>query len=208
MDPISLAAALIVVATPGPKPPGLQIFQTETAVVEKVEKQEIEVKQLSVKEKIEQNFYKCDETTEWIRADNAKCLPKPVVKAAPTPEHRESRKSRESYVKQSPSVPVSSPGNTYSRGYCTWWVKSQRPDIPNGLGNANTWYSRAASLGMAVGSSPRVGAVATTTRGAYGHVSLVLKVEGGRILVSEMNTKGWNVSSTGWYPSSDYVYIY
>jgi surface antigen len=103
-------------------------------------------------------------------------------------------------------------GNMYANdmtpGYCTFWAKSQRPDLPTGLGNANTWYSRASAWGLPVGSTPRVGAVATTTRGAEGHVSIVEKIKGSQIYVSEMNVQGWNVLSYAWYPSGDYLYIY
>src|SRR5690606_9688951 len=37
------------------------------------------------------------------------------------------------------STPASSAGNTYAYGYCTWWVKTKRPDLPNQLGNAGAW---------------------------------------------------------------------
>jgi surface antigen len=98
--------------------------------------------------------------------------------------------------------------NDMTPGYCTHWAKSQRPDLPTGLGNANTWYSRARDMGLSVGSTPKVGAVATTTRGAEGHVSIVEKVKGNMIYVSEMNVQGWNVLSYAWYPASDYLYVY
>lgn len=99
-------------------------------------------------------------------------------------------------------------GNDQYKGYCTWHVMNLRPDLPRGLGNANTWFARAQAFGLPTGSEPRVGAVATTTRGSLGHVSYVLKVEGGRIYVSEMNVVGWNIQSNAWYPASDYLYIY
>ena len=56
--------------------------------------------------------------------------------------------------------------NDMTPGYCTFWAKSQRPDLPTGLGNANTWYARASAWGLQVGSEHRVGAVATTKLGA------------------------------------------
>lgn len=101
-----------------------------------------------------------------------------------------------------------SQANDMTPGYCTFWAKSQRPDLPTGLGNANSWYSRASAWGLPVGSTPRVGAVATTTRGAEGHVSIVEKISGSQIYVSEMNVQGWNVLSYAWYSSGDYLYIY
>lgn len=97
-------------------------------------------------------------------------------------------------------------GNTYTPGYCTWYVKNQRPDIPNGLGNANTWYSRARSMGLSTGTSPRVGAVAVTK--AYMHVALVIGVNGNSVTVREMNYKGLYVVSTRTTSASEFNYIY
>lgn len=106
--------------------------------------------------------------------------------------------------------PVYDGGNTYDYGYCTWYVKNRRgASLPNGLGNANTWYSRAAGMGMAVGSTPRPGAVGTTTRGSLGHVVYVESVNGdGTINISEMNYKGWGVTSHRTTSASEFVYIY
>ncbi len=99
-------------------------------------------------------------------------------------------------------------GNGYSYGYCTWYVKNKRPDLPNNLGNANTWYARAASQGYSVGYTPRVGAVAEATTG-YMHVAYVTAVHGdGTITVSEMNFRGWNVVSSRRVPANQFRYIY
>ncbi len=120
-----------------------------------------------------------------------------------------SQQSTSSSVRNTSSPRGSSSGNLYGYGYCTWYVKNQRPDLPNNLGNANTWYSRAAAQGMAVGSTPRVGAVATTTSGALGHVAYVTAVNGdGTVTVSEMNWKAWNVRSSRVAPASSFMYIY
>jgi surface antigen len=105
-------------------------------------------------------------------------------------------------------APQGNSGNDMDYGYCTWFVKNLRPDLPKGLGNANTWYARASAWGLPVGSVPRVGAVATTTRGYYGHVSLVTGIEGDLIHVTEMNVAGFGVQSNGTYPASEYLYIY
>lgn len=101
-------------------------------------------------------------------------------------------------------------GNGYDYGYCTWYVKNRRgASIPNNLGNANTWYSRAASMGMAVGTEPRAGAVGTTTRGGLGHVVYVESINGdGTINISEMNYKGWGIKSSRTTSASEFVYIY
>ncbi len=109
-------------------------------------------------------------------------------------------------------VPLRSYGgvNTYDYGYCTWYVKNRRgASLPNNLGDANTWYSRAAAMGMAVGSTPKPGAVGTTTAGAWGHVVYVEKVLGnGKVLISEMNYKGFAVQSTRTVSASEFLYIY
>lgn len=100
-------------------------------------------------------------------------------------------------------------GNTYSPGYCTFYVKHRRPDMPNSLGNANTWYARASALGMSVGSTPQAGAVGTTTRGSSGHVVIVESVNGnGTITISEMNREGWNVISSRTASANEFLYIY
>lgn len=99
----------------------------------------------------------------------------------------------------------SSAGNTYSPGYCTWYAKNRRPDLPNSLGNANTWVARAAALGIPTGSTPRAGAV-----GQQGmHVVYVESVNGdGTVTISEMNYEGWNVVSQRTVPASSFQYIY
>lgn len=100
-------------------------------------------------------------------------------------------------------------GNTYTAGYCTWYVKNQRPDIPNGLGNANMWLRNARAAGMSTGSQPRVGAVAQTTAYGYGHVAIVTAVHGnGTITVSEMNFTGFNQVSSRTVSASSFNYIY
>lgn len=101
-------------------------------------------------------------------------------------------------------------GNTYDYGYCTWYVKNKRGNsIPNSLGNANTWFSRAQAAGMATGYAPRVGAVGTTTRGALGHVVYVEAVNGdGTITISEMNAPQWGVATSRTASASEFSYIY
>ncbi len=101
-------------------------------------------------------------------------------------------------------------GNGYDYGYCTWYVKNRRgASIPNNLGNANTWYSRAAAAGMAVGTEPRAGAVGTTTRGSLGHVVYVESVNAdGSVNISEMNYKGFGIQSSRTASASEFVYIY
>lgn len=101
-------------------------------------------------------------------------------------------------------------GNTYDYGYCTWYVKNRRgASLPNQLGNANTWYSRAAAMGMSVGSVPQAGAVGTTTRGALGHVVYVESVNAdGSINISEMNAPTWGATTYRTASAGEFMYIY
>lgn len=99
----------------------------------------------------------------------------------------------------------SSAGNTYTRGYCTWYAKSKRPDLPNNLGNADTWAARAAAQGIPTGSTPRAGAIGQ--RGM--HVVYVERVNAdGSVFVSEMNYVGFNVVSSRTVPGNYFYYIY
>lgn len=97
-------------------------------------------------------------------------------------------------------------GNTYTAGYCTWYVKNRRPDIPNMLGDAISWVSSARARGMATGSTPRVGAV-----GQQGnHVVYVEAVDSksGMVTISEMNYKGLYIINQRTVPASSFTYIY
>ncbi len=103
--------------------------------------------------------------------------------------------------------------NGYDYGYCTWYVKVRRPDLPSNLGNASTWKSLASRAGFAVGNTPQAGAVIwTPPRDYYGHVGYVESVNAdGSVNVSEMNTRGWAVRSTKTLSPEDaarYSYIY
>lgn len=108
------------------------------------------------------------------------------------------------------AAPVYDGSNTYDYGYCTWYVKNRRgASIPNMLGNANTWYSRAAAAGMAVGSTPRAGAVGTTTRGSLGHVVYVESVNpDGSANISEMNAPVFGGVTYRTAAASEFLYIY
>lgn len=95
-------------------------------------------------------------------------------------------------------------GNTYTPGNCTWYAKNRRPDLPNNLGNAYTWVSRAAAQGIPTSSTPRVGAVGQ----AGNHVVYVESVNGdGTVTISEMNRTALYVISTRTVPASYFQYI-
>lgn len=98
-----------------------------------------------------------------------------------------------------------SAGNTYTAGYCTWYAKERRPDLPNSLGNADTWVARAQAMGYATGSAPSPGAI-----GQQGmHVVYVESVNGdGTVTISEMNYQGLYVTSSRTAPAGNFTYIY
>lgn len=101
----------------------------------------------------------------------------------------------------------STDGNGYTYGYCTYYVKNRRPDIPNSWGNADTWDDYAPGSGYKVGDKPKAGAIGVTR--AYMHVVYVEKVnKDGTILVSEMNYEGFNVISSRVANASEFRYIY
>lgn len=88
-------------------------------------------------------------------------------------------------------------GNPMVPGQCTWyawwWRYTHGMALPGGptLGSANTWASRAAALGYTVNRTPSYGAVFQTNSGWYGHVGIVVGVNGdGSIIVREMNYGG------------------
>lgn len=100
-------------------------------------------------------------------------------------------------------------GNTYDFGYCTWYVKSRRPDIPNSWGNASEWLGNAQAMGWATGSVPKSGAIGQTSGGSLGHVVYVEGVNGdGTVSISEMNYQGWNIRSTRVVGAAAFTYIY
>ncbi len=143
-------------------------------------------------------------------------LPEVVVAALPV-EAPIAAKPAVATSKKAPAPKKASPvsvskgavaGNTYAPGYCTWYIKNIRPDIPNNLGNANTWVARAASQGMATGSVPRVGAIAQAKQSV--HVAYVQRVNGdGTIFISEMNFNGGLfIVHTRTVPASNFLYIY
>ena len=103
-----------------------------------------------------------------------------------------------------------SAGNLYTAGNCTWYAKSRRPDLPNNLGNANTWYSNARAQGWSVGLTPKKGAVATSTAGWLGHVAYVEGVspDGLSVYISEMNAPIFNHVSRRTAHYTEFQYIY
>lgn len=108
-------------------------------------------------------------------------------------------------VAKAPSYNVSSAGNTYAYGWCTWYVKSRKPSLPNNLGHAGAWVGNAAAHGYATGSTPVPGAI-----GAAGnHVVYVESVNGNMVTISEMAYAGGvGVQNFRTVPASSFYYIY
>lgn len=85
------------------------------------------------------------------------------------------------------------PWGMYKRqcvSYTAWKVANSGRYMPywGGYGNANQWDDNARRTGIPVDGNPRVGDIAQTDNGPYGHVMYVEAVlDGGRILVSQYN---------------------
>jgi len=100
--------------------------------------------------------------------------------------------------------------NGYDYGWCTWHAANRRAEtgrpLPTNLGNAITWYSRAAGSGMGVGAAPQAGAVAWHNNiGGLGHVAFVETVnEDGSLLISDMNYPSWGRVTYRTVPASEY----
>lgn len=167
------------------------LIVTETPIV-----QQVEPPQPTIEEKIAQNFYKCDTDTQWIRKDTAECKPK----AQSTP-HKAQRPVK-SAVKYATSDNTA--GNTYSYGYCTWYVKNRLSWVQNGWGDARSWATNARNAGFTVSSTPIIGSVATKSN----HVAVVESISGDQITISEMNYQGWNISSSRAIPITGWQFIY
>jgi N-acetylmuramoyl-L-alanine amidase len=107
------------------------------------------------------------------------------------------RNAYSSYISAANFRAIYGAGNGYDYGWCTWHAANRRNQIgrplPTNLGNAITWYSRAAGSGLPVSDTPQAGAVVWHANiGGLGHVAFVEKVnEDGSLLVSDMNYPIW-----------------
>lgn len=88
-----------------------------------------------------------------------------------------------------------SSNNAYPYGWCTYYVATRRY-VPARWGDAKSWLSSARASGYATGSEPAAGAIVVTGESWYGHVAYVESVNGGSITISEMNYKGWGITSS------------
>jgi surface antigen/peptidoglycan hydrolase CwlO-like protein len=101
----------------------------------------------------------------------------------------------------------------YSRqcvSYTAWKVYQSGRHMPywGGRGNANQWPANARAAGIPVDGNPRVGDVAVSMAGYYGHVMYVEAVSGGQVYVSQYNY-GWaGEYSEMWVPASGLLFIH
>jgi len=164
-----------------PKPEPVQEIKIEE-VIEVEEPTQIEVEpepvepeitppELTLQEKIATNYYQCDTTTQYIRADNAQCLAKPVQIPQPA----------RNTAPAAPKTATRNNGWRFPIGQCTWWVATKR-QVGN-WNNATDWLWQAKRDGYATGSQPRPGAIAWRV----GHVAYVQSVSGSTMTVSEAN---------------------
>lgn len=134
-------------------------------------------------------------------------IPDPPL-PSPKPGNMTASKSAAKTVQKAAAVKVtrgSSGGNSYIYGYCTWYAKSRRPDLPNNLGNAITWVARAQAQGIATGTIPQNGAIGQKGN----HVVYVQQVNSdGTINISEMNRQGVGIISSRTVPANYFSYIY
>lgn len=105
---------------------------------------------------------------------------------------------------------VGSKVNGYPYGYCTYYVATRR-SVPSSWGNAKAWLNSAQRAGYQTGSEPAVGAIVVTKESWWGHVAFVESVNGSQVTISEMNAKGWGVTSSRTISTHDSIvrgYIY
>jgi surface antigen len=147
-------------------------------------------------------------TAQEQLAERVLTAPATVSQAATTGSGTRTTASQRTQITAptTPRVRASSSGNTYAPGYCTWYAKNRRPDLPNRMGNAASWVTSAAAQGFVTGSAPRVGAIGQ--RG--NHVVYVEAVNGdGTVTISEMNYGGrLYVVNSRTTAASAFTYIY
>lgn len=83
-------------------------------------------------------------------------------------------------------------GRNFASGQCTWYVA--RNKSVTWRGNANQWMRNARAQGVPTGQTPVVGAIVQFSghgyHSYYGHVGIVTDIQGGNLIVSDMNYRG------------------
>lgn len=154
----------------------------------------------TLEEKIASNYYQCDESIEWIRADNAQCIPKRLeYRASESTIASEPISTRVSHQNK-----ATAPAGWFPRHQCTWYVWTKRPV---GLWNdASQWLSQARRDGWATGTTPQVGAIGVQKSG--NHVVYIERVDGDQVYISERNYDRRGSYRETWMPANKYNYIY
>lgn len=140
----------------------------------------------------------CEPAMYWAKESPHYCIPKPTQNRSDS-VLQPSGTGTPVRARKTPTT--SNTGNLYAPGNCTYYAKFRRPDLPNNLGNANTWTKRASSQGIPTGTTPRAGAI-----GQKGmHVVYVESVNAdGTFNLSEWNYRNLyettyrTVSAIGW----------
>lgn len=103
--------------------------------------------------------------------------------------------------------PYTGSRDSYDRwGYCTrqcvsytaWAVERSGRSVPMYYGSAKYWINAAQNQGIPVYSTPKVGDVAISTAGTWGHAMYVEAVSGNQIFVSQYNQQLTGQYSTQW----------
>lgn len=109
---------------------------------------------------------------------------------------------------------IPDPWGMYQRqcvSYTAWKVASTGRFMPywGGRGNANQWPANARAAGIPVDGNPRVGDVAISTSGFYGHAMYVEAVLGnGKVRVSQYNANWDGAYSTSDVPIAGLLFIH
>jgi surface antigen len=88
------------------------------------------------------------------------------------------------------------------------WSSGRNMPYWGGRGNANQWDDNARAAGISVNGSPRVGDVAQTDAGPYGHVAYVEAVMGNSVRISQYNFSNNGEYSEMVVPVNSYNYIH
>lgn len=151
-----------------------------------------------------------DTTVNRLFYKNKKIVNPDVIKPGfkitiPNPSEKLKKRAESASIASRRMIkPISFPGSFrgFDWGWCTYYAQLSRPD-KSFRGDAAQW------MAFANGSTPRVGAVAVSTTGYYGHVAIVIGIKGDQIKVRHMNWRGFGVVSEDWVAKSYWSgYIY
>lgn len=76
------------------------------------------------------------------------------------------------------------------KGQCTWYSYGRALESTNKktpTGNAQTWITRAITLGLPTGNQPRANSIVVMAGSKFGHVAYVESYDGSKIMISEGN---------------------